>query len=396
MRANDTVVIVSAARTPIGRFQGALGQLQASEIGAHAIRAVVSQSGIAGQQVDEVLMGCVLAAGQGQAPARQASRFAGLPDEVGATLISKVCGSGMKAVMLGHDLIAAGSASITVAGGMESMSRAPYLLPKGRAGHRMGHHYIFDHMLLDGLEDAYESGRSMGDLAETVAESFGITRAEQDAYAVETLERARQAIHRGVFDRETVSVPYRVDGAERLLERDELPLKISSERIRSLAPAFRPDGSITAASSSAIADGAAAMVLMRKSAAERACLPILAEIKGHATCSQDPTRFATAPIAATRKLLERVGWDRDQVDLYEINEAFAVVVMVAMRELDLPYQKVNIHGGACALGHPIGASGARILVTLIAALQRYDLRRGVATVCIGGGEATAIAVERLP
>lgn len=383
----DPIVIASALRTPLGRFQGALSAVRTPELGATAIRAAVAGAGLAPEDVSEVLMGCVLPAGLKQAPARQAARFAGLPDATGATTLNKVCGSGMKAVMLGHDLLRAGSAEIVVAGGMESMSGAPYLLDKARSGYRAGHATIFDHMALDGLEDAYEAGRSMGSFGEATAERYGFTRADQDAYAMETLRRAKAAVTEGVFGPEVVAISE--------VTQDEIPLRLSPERIPGLKPAFRPGGTITAASSSANADGAAALVLTRRSVAESRGLPMLAAICGHATHSQAPEWFTTAPAPAIRKLLGRIGWSAQDVDLFEINEAFAVVTMAAMRELELPHAKVNIHGGACALGHPIGATGARLLVTLLHALARRGQRRGIAALCIGGGEATAVAIERL-
>ena len=394
MSAADPVVIAAAVRTPLGRFQGELSAVPAPKLGAHVIRAALDRAGLAPEKVDEALMGCVLPAGLGQAPARQAARGAGLPDATGATTVNKVCGSGMKAAMLAHDLILAGSADIVVAGGMESMSNAPYLLARARTGYRLGHDRVLDHMLLDGLEDAYEGGRQMGDFGETTAQAYQFTRAEQDAYAVRTLTRARKAAEDGAFAAEIAPIAVPAKGGERSVEVDELPLKASPEKIPSLKPAFRPDGTITAASSSAIADGAAALILMRRSTAERHNLPVLAEIRAHATHAQDPAWFATAPIPAIRKVLDKAGWRLDEVDLFEINEAFAVVAMAAQRDLGIPDDALNLHGGACALGHPIGATGARIVVTLLHALQRHDLQRGVASLCIGGGEATAIAVER--
>jgi acetyl-CoA C-acetyltransferase len=390
----DPIVIVAATRTPLGRFQGDLSGLQAPELGAHVIRAALSKSGLAAERIDEVLFGCVLPAGQGQAPARQAARGAGLPDATGATTVNKVCGSGMKATMLGHDLIVAGSADIVVAGGMESMTNAPYLLAKARGGYRVGHDRIFDHIMLDGLEDAYEKGRSMGDFGEAAAEAYQFSRADQDQYAVETLTRARRAIESGAFAAEITPIAVPAKGGDRLVENDEHPLKVSPEKIPSLRPAFRSDGTITAASASANADGAAALILTRRSIAEREGLPILAEIKVHATHSQDPAWYTTAPIPAIRKLLDKAGWGVGDVDLFEINEAFAVVAMAAQRDLAIPRDKLNINGGACALGHPIGATGARIIVTLLHALERNGLKRGVAALCIGGGEATAVAIER--
>jgi len=391
---SDPVVIAAAARTPLGRFQGALSGTAAPELGATAIAAVLARSGLSPERVDEVLMGCVLPAGQGQAPARQAARRAGLPDATGATTVNKVCGSGMKAAMLAHDLILAGSAGTVVAGGMESMSNAPYLLAKARAGYRAGHDRILDHMLLDGLEDADEPGRSMGDFGEAAAQAYRFSRADQDAYAVETLTRARTAIESGAFRDEIVPVAVPAKGGGVLVDTDEHPLKVSPEKIPSLRPAFRPDGTITAASASANADGAAALLLTRRSAAEREGLPVLAEILGHATHSQEPAWYTTAPIPAIRKLLGKVGWSIDDVDLFEINEAFAVVAMAARRDLGIPAERLNVNGGACALGHPIGATGARLIVTLLHALAARKLDRGVACLCIGGGEATAIAVRR--
>jgi acetyl-CoA C-acetyltransferase len=395
MTTADPIVIVAAARTPLGRFQGELAGMAAPALGAHAIRAVLDRAKVDPERVDEVLMGCVLPAGQGQAPARQAARAAGLPDATGATTVNKVCGSGMKATMLAHDLIRAGSADIVLAGGMESMSNAPYLLAKARAGYRVGHDRVLDHMLLDGLEDAYEGGRAMGDFGEATAQAYQLGRAEQDAHAVETLTRARRAVEGGAFADEIAPVTVAAKGGDRVVAQDENPLKVSPEKIPGLRPAFRPDGTITAASSSANADGAAALVLTRRSLAEREGLPILAEIKAHATHSQDPAWFTTAPIPAIRKLLDKVGWRVGEVDLFEINEAFAVVAMAAQRDLGIARDRLNVHGGACALGHPIGATGARLIVTLLHALARQGGTRGVASLCIGGGEATAIAVERV-
>jgi acetyl-CoA C-acetyltransferase len=394
MPAYDPVVIVAAARTPLGRFLGDLAPVAAPALGAHVIRAALERASLAPDRVSEVLMGCVLPAGQGQAPARQAMRTAGLPDGVGATTINKVCGSGMKATMLGHDLIRAGSADIVVAGGMESMSNAPYLLPKARSGYRVGHERILDHMMLDGLEDAYEQGRAMGDFGEATAAAYQFTRADQDAYAVETLTRARRAIEQGAFKVEIAPIAVAAKGGERLVDTDEHPLKVSPEKIPALKPAFRRDGTITAASASANADGAAALILTRRSIAEREGLPILAEIKAHATHSQEPAWYTTAPIPAIRTLLDKTGWKIGDVDLIEINEAFAVVAMAAAKELGIARNRLNVHGGACALGHPIGATGARLIVTLLHALQRHDAKRGIAALCIGGGEATAIAIER--
>ncbi|OCC04133.1 acetyl-CoA acetyltransferase [Labrys sp. WJW] len=395
MSSSDPVVIVSAVRTPLGRFQGDLSSLPSPALGAHVVKEALTRANLAGDRVDEVLLGCVLPAGLGQAPARQAARHAGLPDATGATTVNKVCGSGMKATMLGHDLLRAGSADIVVTGGMESMSNAPYLLAKARSGYRMGHDRLLDHMMLDGLEDAYEGGRPMGDFGEATAEAYQFSRDDQDAYAVETLTRARKAVENGAFAAEIVPVEVPGKGGTRLVADDENPLKVSPDKIPQLRPAFRKGGTITAASSSANADGAAALVLTRRSIAKRDGLPVLAEIKGHATHSQDPAWFTTAPIPAMRKLLERTGWRVGDVDLFEINEAFAAVAMAARHDLDIPADRLNIHGGACALGHPIGATGARIIVTLLHALARNDLKRGIASLCIGGGEATAIAVERI-
>jgi len=394
MSATDPVVIVAAARTPLGRFLGDLAPIMAPALGAHVIRAALERASLAPDRVSEVLMGCVLPAGQGQAPARQAMRGAGLPDGVGATTINKVCGSGMKATILGHDLIRAGSADIVVAGGMESMSNAPYLLSKARVGYRVGHDRILDHMMLDGLEDAYEQGRAMGDFGEATAAAYQFTRADQDAYAVETLTRARRAIEQGAFKAEIAPIAVPAKGGERLVDTDEHPLKVSPEKIPALKPAFRRDGTITAASASANADGAAALILTRRSIAEREGLPVLAEIRAHATHSQEPAWYTTAPIPAIRTLLDKVGWKIGDVDLIEINEAFAVVAMAAAKELGIARNRLNVHGGACALGHPIGATGARLIVTLLHALQRHDAKRGIAALCIGGGEATAIAIER--
>jgi acetyl-CoA C-acetyltransferase len=388
----DPVVIVSAVRTPLGRFQGDLSSLAAPALGAIAVREAVARATLAPERVDEALIGCVLPAGQGQAPARQAARGGGLPDSTGATTVNKVCGSGMKATMLAHDLIAAGSANIVLAGGMESMSNAPYLLPKARSGYRFGHERVLDHMLLDGLED--EGGRAMGDFGEATAEAYQFTRAEQDAYAAETLTRARKAVEGGAFKSEIAPVSVAAKGGSRLVENDENPLKVTPDKIPGLKPAFRQNGTITAASSSANADGAAALILTRRSLAERDGLPIIADIKAHATHSQDPAWFTTAPIPAIRKLLEKTGWSVKDVDLFEINEAFAVVAMAAARDLGIPRDRLNVNGGACALGHPIGATGARIIVTLLHALKERGLHRGVASLCIGGGEATAIAIER--
>jgi acetyl-CoA C-acetyltransferase len=393
VNSHDPVVIAGAARTPLGGFLGSLKEVTAPQLGAAAIRAVLERSGLDTGLVDQVLMGCVLTAGQGQAPARQAALAAGLPLATGATTVNKMCGSGMMSAMLAHDLIAAGSARTIVAGGMESMSNAPYLLDRARSGYRIGHHRLVDHMYLDGLEDAYDEGRLMGTFAEDCAEAYGFTRDAQDTFALESLDRARQAIADGSFRDEIVPVTAPDGKADRLVGDDEQPQKARPDRIALLKPAFRDGGTVTAANSSSISDGAAALALMRRSAADRAGLTPLATIRGHVTHAQAPNLFTSAPVGAMRKLCETVSWRIEDVDLFEINEAFAVVPMVAMSELDLPRDKVNVHGGACALGHPIGASGARILVTLVSALRQHGLRRGIASVCIGGGEATAMAVE---
>ncbi len=393
-RNSDPVVIVGAARTPLAGFQGALAGVSAPDLGATAIRAAWRRAGIKPQEVDEVLMGCVLSAGLGQAPARQAALAAGIPDSVGCTTVNKMCGSGMKAVMQGVDAIGAGSAAVVAAGGMESMSGAPYLLPKARRGLRMGHGQVLDHMFLDGLEDAY-GGELMGCYAEATAERYQFTRAAQDAFAMESLARAKKAADDGAFAAEITPVVVANRRGETVVERDEQPLPADAGKIARLKPAFRDGGTVTAANASSISDGAAAVVLMRRSEAERRRLAPLAVIRGQAGFGQQPAWFTTAPVGAVNKLLQGVGWNGDEVDLYEINEAFAVVVMAAMGDLGIPRDKVNIHGGACALGHPIGASGARIIVTLLAALAKHGLARGVAAICIGGGEATAIAVERV-
>ncbi len=389
----DPIVIVGAARTAMGGMAGDLSAATASELGAVAIRAAVARAGIAPERVEEVIMGCVLGAGQGQAPARQASLAAGLPLSAGALTINKMCGSGMKAAMLAHDLLRAGTAQVMVAGGMESMSQAPYLLPKARAGYRMGHGQVLDHMFLDGLEDAYDKGRLMGTFADDCAREFGFTREAQDAYAIVSLTRAQAAITSGHFAGEIAEVTLKERGGERIVTQDEQPFKARIDKIPTLRPAFGPNGTVTAANASSISDGAAALVMMRLSTAEAAGLTPLAKIVGHATHAQAPSQFPSAPIGALTALRDQTGWAFKDVDLFEINEAFAVVAMAAMQALDLPHGKVNIHGGACALGHPIGASGARVLVTLLAALKAKGGKRGMATLCIGGGEATAMAVE---
>jgi acetyl-CoA C-acetyltransferase len=390
----DPIVIVSAARTPMGGLLGDLSPLAAHELGAAAVRAAVERSGVAPEDVEEVILGNVLSAGQGQAPARQAALGAGLALSAGCTTINKMCGSGMKAVMLAHDLLRAGTNRVMVAGGMESMSNAPYLLMRARGGYRLGHGELKDHMFLDGLEDAYDKGRLMGGFAEECAARYRFSREAQDRFAIASLTRAQTAIRDGTFAREIVPVAVKARDGERVVAQDEQPLKASPDKIPTLKPAFKKDGTVTPANASSISDGAAALVLMRRSEAEKRGLQPMAVIRGHATHAQEPAWFTTAPVGAIRKLYEEVGWTDRDVDLYEINEAFAVVTMAAMEELKLPHEKVNVHGGACALGHPIGASGARILVTLLYALEKYGLKRGLAALCIGGGEATAVAVER--
>ena len=390
---SNPVVIVGSARTPMGAFQGDFKNIAAPELGAAAIRAAVERSGIDGTSVDEVIMGNVLSAGQGQAPARQAAIGAGLALATGCTTINKMCGSGMKAAMLAHDLLLAGSNRVMVAGGMESMSNAPYLLPKARAGLRLGHAEVKDHMFLDGLEDAYDRGRLMGSYAEATAERYQFSREAQDRYAITSLKRAQDAIRNGWFAAEIAPFKSSAGRVETSVTTDEPPLKANLEKIPQLRPAFKKDGTVTAANSSSISDGAAALVLMRESEARSRGLRPLARIVGHAMHSQEPAWFTTAPVGAIKKLWAQTGWSDQDVDLYEINEAFAVVTMAAIHELALDHDKVNVHGGACALGHPIGASGARIIVTLLAALERRQATRGVAALCIGGGEATAMAIE---
>ncbi|MGN6805675.1 MAG: acetyl-CoA C-acetyltransferase [Trinickia sp.] len=392
--ARDAIVIVGAARTPMAGFQGELASLTAPQLGAAAIAAALERSGVKPEAIDEVLMGCVLPAGLGQAPARQAALGAALPLSTGCTTVNKMCGSGMRAAMFAHDMLAAGSVDVAIAGGMESMTNAPYLLPKARGGMRMGHGQVIDHMFYDGLEDAYDKGRLMGTFAEECAASFGFSREAQDAFAVESLVRAKRANEDGSFAWEIA--PVKVAGRkgdETTIARDEQPFKANLEKIPTLKPAFSKTGTVTAANSSSISDGAAALVMMRASHAEALGLAPLARVVGHSTFAQEPSKFTTAPVGAIRKLLEKNGWRANDVDLYEINEAFAVVTMAAMREHAIAHEKVNVHGGACALGHPIGASGARILVTLIGALRKYGGKRGVASLCIGGGEATAMGIE---
>jgi len=395
---NESIVIVSAARTPMGGFQGDFASLSAANLGAVAIRAAVERAGIQSDEVQEVLMGCVLQAGQGQAPARQAALQAGLPLSAGCTTVHKVCGSAMKALMIAADTLKAGSQNVIVAGGMESMSNAPYLLPKARGGYRLGHGQIIDHMFFDGLEDHYTAenkGRLMGAFAEECAAHYGFTREDQDAFAIASTQRAQQATQDGGFAREIAPVTVAGKGNETIVSRDELPAKARLDKIPTLKPAFKKDGTVTPANSSSISDGAAALVLMRESDAAGRGLKPIARIVGYTTHAQEPAWFTTAPVGAMKKLFAQTGWTAENVDLFEINEAFAVVTMAAMKELNLPHDKVNVHGGACALGHPIGASGARIVVTLLGALRKYGKRRGVASLCIGGGEATAIGLELL-
>jgi acetyl-CoA C-acetyltransferase len=394
MTEHDPIVIVGMARTAIAGFQGAFAPLTASELGSAAIRAALQRAGVSPEDVSELHMGCVLPAGQGQAPARQAALGAGLPYAVPCTTVNKMCGSGMKTVMMAYDALHARPADIVVAGGMESMTNAPYLLPKMRAGARLGHAEVKDHMFLDGLEDAYDKGRLMGTFAEDTAQDYQFTREAQDAFAVESLKRAKRANEDGSFAKEIVPVAVKGRSGTVEVARDEQPFTADPDKIPRLKPAFRDGGTVTAANSSSISDGAAALVLMRESEARRRKLDPIARIVGTAGVAQEPAWFTTAPVFAIRKLLEQVGWSLGEVGLYEINEAFAVVSLAAMRDLSLPHEKVNVHGGACALGHPIGASGARILVTLLAAMEKYGQKRGVASLCIGGGEATAVAVER--
>jgi acetyl-CoA C-acetyltransferase len=389
----DPIVILSYARTPMGAFQGQLAPVAATELGAAAVRAAIERAGVPGEEVDKIFMGCVLPAGLGQAPARQAALGAGLPKSVEATTVNKVCGSGMQAAMFAHDMIAAGSADLIVAGGMESMSNSPYLMKKHRSGARIGHDTVYDHMMLDGLEDAYDSGRAMGTFAEDSAREYQFTRAAQDEYAIESLRRATEAIRTGAFERETVPVTVKGRKGEEVVGCDEQPGKANPEKIPNLKPAFAKDGTITAANASSISDGAAALVITRQSVADRLDAKPVARIVAHAAHAQAPNLFTTAPVPAVQKALEKAGWSVADVDLWEVNEAFACVAMIAMRDLGIPREQLNVHGGATALGHPIGASGARILATLLSALETHGQRRGVATLCIGGGEATAMAVE---
>ncbi len=390
----DPIVIVGMARTPIGGFQGALADVTGPTLGAAAIKSALERAKVAPEDVDEVVMGCVLPAGMGQAPARQASLNAGIPVDAGCTTVNKMCGSGMKAAMFAYDGLIANGNSVVVAGGLESMTNAPYLLTKARGGYRMGHGQVYDHMFLDGLEDAYEPGRLMGTYAEDTAQAYQFTREDQDAFAIRSLERSRKANEDGTFADEITPVTVKTRKGETVVSQDEQPFTAKPDKIPGLKPAFRKDGTVTAANSSSISDGAAALVMMRRSEAERRGLKPLATIVGHATQSQEPAWFTTAPIGAVRKLLEKTGWSVGDVDLFEVNEAFAVVTMAAMRDLGLPEDATNIYGGACALGHPVGASGARIMATLITAMEKNGAKRGIASLCIGGGEATAIALER--
>jgi acetyl-CoA C-acetyltransferase len=389
----DPIVILSYARTPMGSFQGALSPLSATELGATAVKAAVERAGLSGEQVDKVFMGNVLSAGLGQAPARQAALGAGLPRSAEAVTVNKVCGSGMQAAIFAHDMLNSGSADVIVAGGMESMSNAPYLSKKYRSGARIGHDTVYDHMMLDGLEDAYDKGRAMGTFAEDAAREYQFTREMQDDFAIESLRRANEAIIHGKFNKEITPVTVVTRKGEFTVDVDEQPGKGNPEKIPQLKAAFAKDGTITAATSSSISDGAAALVLTRKSVADRLGKTPIARVVAHAAHAQEPSKFTSAPVPAIEKVLEKAGWSVDDVDLFEVNEAFACVAMIAMRDIGIPREKVNVNGGATALGHPIGASGARITTTLIAALQERGLKRGVASLCIGGGEATAMAVE---
>ncbi|MCP4186712.1 MAG: acetyl-CoA C-acyltransferase [Gammaproteobacteria bacterium] len=390
---NEKIVVTGIARTPMGGFQGVLSNATAPELGAAAIRAAVERSGLASDAIDEVIMGCVLPAGLGQAPARQASLGAGLPLSTGCTTINKMCGSGMKATMLANDLLLAGTNKVMVAGGLESMTNSPYIMTKARAGLRMGHGKVMDHMFLDGLEDAYEKGQLMGFFAEATADKYSFTREQQDEFAITSLRRAQAAIESGAFKEEITPVTIKTRKGEVVVDTDEQPFNANIDKIPTLRPAFRGDGTVTAANSSSISDGGAALVLMSEAEAQTRSCEALAVVQGHSTFAQEPAWFTTAPVGAIQNLLEKLNWAANDVDLFEINEAFAVVTMAAIHDLGLDAAKVNINGGACALGHPIGASGARIMVTLISALKRQGLKRGIAALCIGGGEATAIAVE---
>lgn len=389
----DPVVIASYARTPMGGFQGALAPLKATDLGAAAVKAAVERAGVAADAVERIYMGCVLPAGLGQAPARQAALGAGLGLNTQATTVNKMCGSGMQAAIMAHEALAAGAADIIVAGGMESMTNAPYALPKHRAGARIGHDRIIDTMMMDGLEDAYEPGKAMGVFAEEAVRDYQFSRADQDDYAIRSLSRANKAIASGAFQQEITPVTVPGRGGDTLIDTDEQPGKARPDKIPSLRPAFAKDGTITAANASSISDGAAALVMTRRSVAERFGLPIVARVVATAAHAQEPAKFTSAPVPAIRKALDKAGWSIEDVDLFEVNEAFAVVAMIAARDLAIPADKLNVNGGATALGHPIGASGARILATLIAALEHRGLRKGIASLCIGGGEATAMAVE---
>ena len=393
MSEKENIVITGMARTPMGAFQGTLKDASCAELGAASIRAALERSGVGADEVSETIMGCVLPAGQGQAPARQAALGAGMPLSVCCTTVNKMCGSGMKSAMLAHDLLLGGEERILVAGGMESMTNAPYLLPRARSGMRLGHGEVVDHMFLDGLEDAYDRGKLMGTFAEATAGRYGFSREAQDEFAIRSLTRAKKAIEEGIFKEEIVPVTIKGRKGDTVVETDETPLKANLEKIPTLKPAFAKDGTVTPANSSSISDGAAALVLMRESTAEKRGIRPIARILGHTEHAHEPAWFTTAPVTAIKKLLEKLEWNAGDVDLYEINEAFAVVTMAAISELELDPEKVNVHGGACALGHPIGASGARIIVTLLAALKHHGQRRGLASLCIGGGEATALAVE---
>ncbi|AST30960.2 acetyl-CoA C-acetyltransferase [Ralstonia solanacearum] len=392
---SDRIIIASAARTPMGAFQGELASLTAPQLGATAIRAAVERAGLKPEQIEEVIMGCVLPAGQGQAPARQAALGAGLPLSVGCTTVNKMCGSGMRAAMNAYDALLAGSVDVVVAGGMESMTNAPYLIPKGRGGYRIGHGMIYDHMMLDGLEDAYDKGRAMGTFGEDCAEKYGFTREAQDAFAIASVRRAQEATESGAFRWEIAPVTVSGKAGDTVVDTDEGPRRIKVDKIPSLKPAFKKDGTVTAASSSSINDGAAALVMMRESTAKQLGIAPLAVMLGHTTHAQAPGWFTTAPVTAIDKLFKKLGWNAANVDLFEINEAFAVVPMAAMHDLHIPHEKVNVNGGACALGHPIGASGARLIATLLGALRHRGGKRGVASLCIGGGEATAVGIELL-
>ena len=395
MNTSDPIVIAGMARTPIGGFQGILKDVSAPELGSFAIRAAIERGRVATENIDEVLMGCVLPAGLGQAPARQASLGSGIPNTTGCTTVNKMCGSGMKTAMLANDSLLAGTNEVMVAGGLESMSNAPYILPKARSGQRLGHGQMMDHMFLDGLEDAFDKGILMGVFAERTAKSYGFSREAQDEFAIRSLTRAKKAIEDGSFNAEITPVTYKNRQGEVIVDQDEQPLTANFEKIPKLKPAFDKDGTVTAANSSSISDGAAALVMMRESIAKKRDLKPIARVLAHSSFAHEPAWFTTAPVGAIRKLLKTVDWNINDVDLFEINEAFAVVTMAAMKDLNLPAEKVNVHGGACALGHPVGASGTRILVTLISALQKYNKTRGIASLCIGGGEATAMAVEVL-